>query len=308
MSVQEPKPPEDLRTNTIEARIVKQKIWRKLWVDNEHFMAAIVGREGSGKSITGIRIAEAADRTFTAQRVMFEPKRLLEQLRDWKEAGETQGKMVIADEAGVGLGVRTWYDKSQVMFNQVLQIIRDENMGIIFTLPRLNELDSQTRGRLHAVLEMTDKDPGNWAELKWFNWDPSRDERDKIYRKYPKLRVSGHQRQIKRLRFGPPSQELIDNYEQRKDQFQREFYEETIKEMEDGDGEDDGNQLQEVAEEIIEETLSEYVNVHNGNHTLYVDKQLIRADYGLSLNDAQTVKRLIEREVDLEERKEDLVS
>lgn len=304
MSVQEPKPPEDLRTNTIEARIVKQKIWRKLWVDNEHFMAAIVGREGSGKSITGIRIAEAADRTFTAQRVMFEPKRLLEQLRDWKEAGETQGKMVIADEAGVGLGVRTWYDKSQVMFNQVLQIIRDENMGIIFTLPRLNELDSQTRGRLHAVLEMTDKDPGNWAELKWFNWDPSRDERDKIYRKYPKLRVSGHQRQIKRLRFGPPSQELIDNYEQRKDQFQREFYEETIKEMEDGDGEDDSMGPQEVAEDVVESHLEDVVSMHGQTKRPYVDKDMVRSLYDLSHSDAKVAKKMVENQFETEELRE----
>lgn len=304
MSLQEPNPPDDLQANTIEARIVKQKIWDQLWKENEHFMAAVVGREGSGKSITAIRIAEAADPTFTAERVMFEPKKLLEQLRDWKETSDTKGKIVIADEAGVGLGVRTWYDKSQIMFNQVLQIIRDENMGIIFTLPRLNELDSQTRGRLHAVMEMTDKDPGNWARLKWFNWDPSRDERDKIYRKYPKLRVDGHQRQIKRLRFGPPSDDLIAAYERRKEAFQREFYEETIQEMEDEEDGDDGMSPKDIAEDVIDEHLADVVSKHGQTKRPYVDKDMVRALYDLSHSDAKVAKKFIEQEFEKDELRE----
>lgn len=292
-------PPEDLQQSTIEARIVKQKIWDKLWIENEHFMAAVVGREGSGKSITAVRIAEAADPTFTAERVMFEPKKLLEQLRDWKETGDTQGKLVIADEAGVGLGVRTWYDKSQIMFNQVLQIIRDENMGIIFTLPRLNELDSQTRGRLHAVMEMTDKDAGNWAQLKWFNWDPSRDERDKIYRKYPKLRVNGNQRQVKRLRFGPPAQSLIDAYERRKEAFQREFYEETIQEME--DEEEDETTIKELAMEIANNGTEEVVAKHGNTGEPYINKELIRAQHDISKSDARAVKALLDKQIQVTE-------
>ncbi|MFB6198901.1 MAG: hypothetical protein ABEI52_11655, partial [Halobacteriaceae archaeon] len=189
MSVEQPKPPKPLRNNSVEARVIKQKIWQRLWVDNEHFMGAIVGREGSGKSKTGLKICESVDPEFTADRVLFEPQAFLERLQEWKENNETQGKMVLADEAGVGVGVRTWYEKDQIVFNQVLQVIRDENMGMIFTLPRLTELDSQTRGRLHAVMEMVDKEPGEWAKMKFLNWRPTRDERNDIYRSYPRMRV-----------------------------------------------------------------------------------------------------------------------
>jgi len=136
--------PDPLQRDSAEAKMLRQKIWNRLWVENEHFMAVIVGREGKGKSYTGIKFAEVADPSFTADRVMFDPAAFLKKLQTWKENDETRGKIVVIDEAGVGVGVRSWYDKDQILLNQVLQIIRSENMGVIFTLPRLEELDSQT--------------------------------------------------------------------------------------------------------------------------------------------------------------------
>lgn len=291
---EKPKPPEPLRQNTAEAKLIRQKIWKRLHINNEHFMGVVVGREGFGKSMTGLKFSEVVDPTFHAGRVMFEPKRFLERLQDWKESGETKGKMVVADEAGVGLGTRTWYDKDQIMFNQVLQLIRDENMGIIFTLPRLSELDSQTRGRLHAFIEMTDIDRGNWAEFKWLNWSPARDERDKNYRHTPEMRVGNYTKPLKRLRITQPSEELVRDYQQRKAQFQREFYDSTINEM--SDDEADEMSVKEIATEIANGNLKQFVSRHNQTKQPYINKNLIRAEYELSHGDANTVKDLLQRQ------------
>jgi len=288
--VEAPKP---LQKDSVEARIIRQKIWKACNVDNQHFMAAVVGREGSGKSYTSLKIAEAADPTFNAKRVMFEPQAFLERLQEWKEKGVTQGKLVVADEAGVGLGVRTWYQKDQILFNQVLQVIRDENMGILFTLPRLSELDSQARGRLHAFLEMTDLDEGNWAEFKWLNWSPSRDERDKVYRQYPEMRIDGWKRTVKRLRVGPPSQDLITNYQARKDEFQEELYQDAIDEMEDSETAEMG--AKEVAQDIAQSDISPYVSTHNQTGEPYINRDLIRTEYDVSESDARAVKSLLEK-------------
>jgi len=291
--------PETLQTNSVEARILRQKIWNRMWRDNEHFMAAVVGREGSGKSLTSLKIAESVDPTFNADRVMFSPKAFLERLKEWRANGETQGKVVVADEAGVGVGVRTWHDKEQILFNQVLQVIRDENMTMLFTLPRMTELDSQTRGRMHALLEMTDKVNGEWAELKWLNWDPTRDERDKTYRHYPVLRVNGWERKIKRLRFGPPSEELAENYNERKDKFQEELYDEAIEEMEDDDEQE--MSAKEVAEMIKDEKrLPDVVSFHNGHHKWQFDKDLIRSEFEISHSKAQTAKKLLSSDPDVD--------
>jgi len=302
MSTQKPQPPEPLQKDTVEARVIKKKIWDRMWVENEHFMGVIVGREGSGKSLTGIKLGEVTDPTFEAWRVMFDPATFLKQLQEWKENNETQGKVVIIDEAGVGVGVRTWYDKDQIMLNQVLQIIRDENMGVIFTLPRLSELDKQTKGRLHGYMEMMDMDSGSWATMKYLNWDPTRDGRDKIYREYPEFRVNGHKRTVKRLKISPPSKEIVEPYKERKNEFQNEQYQNAIEEME--DDVDDEKTVKEIAMEIADGAVGNYVSRHSQNHTPYINQNLIRADYELSQNDAQAVKDLLGRQF-TEEQLED---
>lgn len=294
-------PPKIIDSRKVEARVLRQKIWKRCNVEDLHFMGTIVGREGSGKSWTALSIAEKIDPSFHAERVMFDPESFLRRLKEWKAAGETQGKAIVVDEAGVGVGVRSWYEKDQIKFNQVLQVIRDENMATIFTLPALGELDSMSRTRLHALLEMTDKDSGEWAELKWKNMDPDRTDKDgKIYKKYPRMRVNGFTRRIKRLRFTPPDLDVAEKYEARKDDFQEQLYQDALDAVsESGEGED-GPDLRGIADEIMDECLSEYVSVHKGNKMKFVNKSLIKADYGLSHRKADTVKQLVEREADVE--------
>ena len=293
------KPPEAIRSNTVASRVLRQKVWRPMNVQNLHFMGAIVGREGFGKSWTALSIGEKVDPTFTADRVMFSPGRFLHKLQEWKEAGETRGKFIVADEAGVGLGVRTWYEKDQIKFNQVLQVIRDENMGILFTLPRLNELDSQARGRLHAFLEVVDKEDGEYAEIKWKNMDPTRDDKDKIYKKYPRMRVDGTVRVIRRIRIGPPSPELAEDYEAKKNAFQAELYQDAIDEREGVEEEEKGPK--DIYEEIVGNGgVQPYVSLHGNTGEPYVDPELLELEYDVSQRDARKIKKLLERDPDVE--------
>lgn len=286
--------PEPLQRDSVEAKLIKEEVWDRMWVNNEHFMGVIVGREGSGKSHTGIKVAESVDPTFDADRVMFDPVSFLKKLQRWKEQNETQGKVVVIDESGVGVGVRSWYNKDQIRLNQVLQIIRSENMGVIFTLPRLEELDSQTEGRFHAFVEMTEKKDGDWVKMKWLDWDPTRDGRNKIYREYPEHQVNGFSQKIRRLCVSPPSEDVVEAYERRKDEFQAEQYDEAIDEMEE-DVEDEKS-VKEVSMEIADGRLSEFVSRHSQNKNPFINKDLIRAEYDMSLSDAKAVKSLLDRQ------------
>lgn len=288
----EPAVPEPLRQSTVEARVLKQKIWRQCNIENQHFIGVVVGPEGSGKSYTALKIGETVDPSFNAERVMFDPAEFLKRLQEWKANEETKGKVVVSDEAGVGIGVRSWYEEDQIKFNQVLQVIRDENMAIIFTLPRLSELDSQTRGRVRGYMEMTDLDAGNWAKFKYLNWKPTRDERDKIYRQYPVLRVNGYEQQIRRLCVSPPSEELVRNYQRRKSEFQQQLYQET-EELMTGENEEKDYSPQEIVEEVKDGGLQDLLSWHGAHKKWYLDKDLIRAEYGLSHSTAKTAKKLL---------------
>ena len=299
MSTDGETPPQRLRQlddHEVSARIVRQKIWNRLH-SNDHFMAALVGREGCGKSHSALSIASAVDPQFSAEDVFFDPKRLLEAL-DSDEY--TAGRMVVLDEAGVGLGNRSWYDKEQILLNQALQTARDDNLGVLYTLPRLEELDSQTIGRLHAFVEMLETYPDEgWALAKWKNINLTRDGRGKEYKKYPRLRVDGIEKRITRFGISKPDSDLVETYERRKEAFKDELYEEAIGAYED-DEQDDDKGPAEIADEIVDDGVSDVVSEHGRNGTLYVDKDIIRVEYGLSHRDAAAVKKLVEKHADIE--------
>ena len=285
-----------------------RRIWDRLNRENEHFMGVIVGQEGSGKSYTALKIANLADPSFTADRVIFDVTELLKVLKD----GEHEpGNFYVLDEAGVQLGRRTWQERGQVLANQALQLIRSHNLGLLFTLPRLSELDSQTQGRLQAFVEMTDKVDGEYVEAKWKWMDPDRaDDTGKIYKKYPRRRLGfGNKLRVTRVAFSPPEETLTEPYEERKGTFQEEFYEKTIEELEDGtdtgDGDESDNEKDwsatKIAEEIADGSVCKYVLTHNQTKTPYISKELIQEDYELSIRKSKRVKSVLESKVEQSE-------
>lgn len=295
-----PTPPPTLRNHNGESptvKLLRQKIWKRMNKDNQHFMGVIVGREGFGKSHTALSIAKAVDPGFTAEDVFFDPKGLLEA---FQSADYGTGDMIVLDEAGVGLGKRTWYEKEQVLLNQTLQTVRDDNMGVLFTLPRLSELDSQTIGRLHAFLEMTEvrKDEG-YALAKWKNVDPARGDQAKTYYKYSEIRFDGVPYDLKKIKIGQPPAQLVGAYEENKRTFKEELYQEAIEAQDEADGSNEQTP-QDVAQAIIEnERVQEFVSQHPQNKTRYLDGDLIGAEYDLSVRKAKTAKKLVEKQVDI---------
>jgi len=296
MAAQSPQPPETIAGMSHSEMVLRREIWQRLNRDNEHFMGVVVGREGSGKSLTAVAIAALVDPEFTADDVFFDPQDLLKAF-DSDEYGP--GNMIIMDEAGVGLGNRSWYDKEQILLNQTLQTVRDDNMGVIFTLPRLEELDSQTIGRLHAMIQMEGVVDGNYATAKWKNIELSRDGRGNDYQKYPRYMVDGSTRRISQIAIARPPASIEENYEQRKEAFKSELYEDAIDAYEPEDEGDDFGP-QEAAEHVVEQDrVQEFVSEHGQNGKRFVDGDLLGAEFNLSVRKAKTAKKLIEKEIDL---------
>ncbi len=296
MSTQKPRAPESLRpAKTATQKIIRQKVWKRMNMDNEHFMCAIVGREGKAKSHTALKIASAVDPTFNADRVFFDPVDVLEAYED---GGIGKGKMIVLDEAGAGMGNRTWYDRDQIKMNQALQTVRSDNMGLLHTLPRLSELDSQTRGRLHAYIEMVDKFPDAeqpFAVAKWKNISPTRDERDKLYKKYPRIRIDGVVQRVTRISFTPPDPELVEAYEPRKDDFKAELNQEAREEASDEDASE--NDPKHIAEQIKDRgMIQDYIKDNYGQK--YIDRDEIELEFDIGARKSGKVKKILLKEVD----------
>lgn len=231
--------PKVLKRRKPEAALLRNEIWKRLHQDNEHFIGGVFGREGKGKSGTALSIASMVYPEMDVDHVMFKPGKLLKRIHEWKKEGTTKGRMIVADEAGVGLGNRTWYEKDQIKFAQVLQLIRSENMGILFTVPRGTEMDSQIRGgRLHAQLLINRKEEGKYVELEYENVRVGRRvDSTGLWTPKPEMNIGGMHRRLQTVRIGPPPQDLWEDYLERKDEFQRKEYKEAAEEMDD-DGKD----------------------------------------------------------------------
>lgn len=298
----DPSPPPQLRKpNERHVEWLMRRVWDRVNVRNQHFMFCIVGEEGSGKSWTAMKIAEVLDPTFTADRVIFDVVDLLKVLADGRHE---PGNFYVLDEAGVQLGRRTWQERSQILANQALQIIRDENLGLIFTVPALGDLDSQTQRRLQAFYELTEKEPDEFVRGKFKIMDPDRtDETGKIYKKYPRRVVDGHAARVVDFAFTPPSADLIEPYSEHKSEFQQRHYQKTIAELEgaggDGGETDDGLSPRELATEIAANGVEKYVSTHAQNGRPYINADLIYADYELSIREAKAVKALLSEQFDV---------
>lgn len=267
--------PKVLKRRKPEAALLRNEIWKRLHQDNEHFIGGVFGREGKGKSGTALSIASMVYPEMDVDHVMFKPGKLLKRIHEWKKEGTTKGRMIVADEAGVGLGNRTWYEKDQIKFAQVLQLIRSENMGILFTVPRGTEMDSQIRGgRLHAQFLINRKEEGKYVELEYENVRVGRRvDSTGLWTPKPEMNIGGMHRRLQTVRIGPPPQDLWEAYLERKEEFQSEEYKAAAEGMEDSDND-------EFPDELQAELAQEFRNM--GKSVRWIANNVDKIDYSYS--------------------------
>jgi uncharacterized membrane-anchored protein YjiN (DUF445 family) len=105
---------------------------------------------------------------------------------------------------------------------------------------------------------------------------------------------------VRELAIGPPPASVEEDYEERKSAFQEQLYEDAMDAYED----EEANEMDadEVAQEVIDnDAVDQYVNEHGQTGRKYVDEDLLRSDYDLSVRDATTAKKLIEQEAEVDE-------
>jgi ABC-type dipeptide/oligopeptide/nickel transport system ATPase component len=263
-------------------------------------MCAIVGEEGMGKSYTSLRIGELLDRSFSADNVFFRPDPMLQRLRD---GDFSTGDVWVLDEAGVALGNRTWQDTGQVKLNQALQLIRSHNVGFVFTLPRLQELDKQARGRLQNVYHIQSKNDGKYVRGRW--WQSSVDRmgmtassRD-IWWDLPEMGTD----KIESVDFAPPSEHIVKPYEERKSEFQDEVYETAMEELADDEQAGDDDSLTDpadIAADIIDDDPHQYVREINNGAQRVFDKNQVGAEYDIGSRKQKRVKAIVEKRSDMD--------
>lgn len=283
-------PPPHIRQNP-----VLRYIWRRMHVNNKNFMCVFVGEPGDGKSWGALRLAELLDPTFNVDKVAFSVKELVERVNEEQPPGD----FTVMDEAGVSMNAKTWWESDQIQLGNILETWRHQNRGLIFTLPVFEKLQKDARGLVQMLWTAYGIDRQRGASKWRIQLVEQNNVTGEIYRPYPRLPnpETGAITKYKRFDMATPSKELREAYDARKEEYTSELNAGILEDLEEDEADGTEETPKELAERIVSnERVPEFVSVHGGNKQRYLDWQLLRAEFGLSRNDAKTVKKLLEKD------------
>ena len=204
-------------------------IENRVYVHDKNFMCAIIAQTGGGKSTSALALMEILNPNKTPEElvrnVCFTPKEFLERATD---ENNQKGEVIVPDEAGVSQNSKQWQSVYNRVANFVLQTFRYRNQVVLFCLPSLTFLDSDTRKLLHAVFEVKNINKSeNTTTIKPL-FIQVNNHTGKVYPKYLRIKNKGVIVPIKTIKLKKPSQELINLYLEKKKAFTKNLYGEIL--------------------------------------------------------------------------------
>ncbi len=197
--------------------------WKRIR-QNKNFIITIVGATGSGKSYGALWLAQQIDRNFSVDNVCFTPYDFLKKINDHLTGKKIlpKGSVLIIEEAGVQYSSRAWMSFNNKMLGMISQSFRSMNWIFIFTLPTFAWFEKQARELTHLVLDALDIiDYKNEKAYFRINSIESNHFTGELYGRYPAIIYpNGTKGRIKTISLGKPEKKLLDEYEQKKIEFQ----------------------------------------------------------------------------------------
>jgi hypothetical protein len=278
--------------------ILRRAVWPRMHIHNKNWVAIFVGETGDGKSWGAARIAEAVDPNFTVDNIAFNVEEFLEIAGD---KSKPAGSITVLDEAGVAASNRNWYEVANEVLNFLLQTWREQNRGAILTVPELDLIDKAVRRRFHHYFEMVSIDEEEQVSKAKCQYIDTDRKHGKNYFWYHRLKgEDGRVRKYKHVQFNPPSEDLREKYETRKQEYTQQLNEDLLEKIkQENSDEDDGRSLDSIVDEIVsEDWVDEYIKDNHGQK--YVARPLLKADFDISEAESKQVKNALIRRCDLD--------
>lgn len=256
--------------NYIQGRIKK----------NKNFLGFISGPTGSGKSYAGLTICQLLDEGFTAQRVVFSGRELMNLVNSDEL---TKGSAILFDEAGIDLSNRTWQSLTNRLLNFLLQTFRHKNFILLFTSPYLDFVDASTRKLFHAEfstvnIDFTNKKVKLKPQLIQYNGRIK-----KFYYKFLRVITPKGVVPIRSWSLEKPSKDLLKEYEDKKNKFTSQLNKSIEEDLNKLEGvkpspltEQQQKVLEYIKEGLLVDKISEKLNIHRAivyNQINYIKKK-----------------------------------
>jgi len=183
-----------------------------------NYTIAAVGRVGTGKSYSSLKVAKTLQPSFTINNVVFDIPTLLEKVHNEEVKA---GEVLIFDEAGISASNRESYmNKFNKAMSFLMQTWRHRQIVLIITVPDIAFIDAGTRKMFDAIMEC--KEVIKSRRVVRVNWKflQSNVQSGKIYFHNPKTTNM----ETIQVEIGKPNVKLINQYEKKKKEFTTELY------------------------------------------------------------------------------------
>jgi len=188
--------------------------------ENRNFTGIFVGRTGSGKSWSTLKVAVECDPDFTIDHVVFKVEDLLNLVHD---GNLKPGTAIVFDEAGVAISNRQSYmNKFNKSISFLLQTWRNMRLILLVTVPDIAFVDAGVRKLFDAVIECEKVVKSrNVVKADW-KFIQVNAQSGKAY--FHNLKNSKFEQLS--VEIGKPDVKLIHLYEKKKREFQEKLYKE----------------------------------------------------------------------------------
>jgi len=206
--------------NPKQSKILKY-IHDNIYSEQRNWLCLVMGKVGSGKSFSALRIAELMDKNFNIDRVVFNEDDFMNLVR----SNLPKGSFIVADEIGSWLPAREYMTMTNRLLSYVLQTFRFKQLGILWTTPVSRFVDKNLRSMADATLETLKVYRSKQeVECKFKNYEIN-PITGKEYYKFPVvLRPDGSHITITRVFISRPSPELEKAYLKKKKEHMDKFY------------------------------------------------------------------------------------
>lgn len=208
-------------------------IWKRLNVYNKNFLLAIVGEPGSGKSWSGVYLANCLDRDsknnsrFTIDRIVFSAKDFINLVK----SDLPKGSWIMWEETGVGINSRLFFEHTNIIISYITQTFRYKNYGVIYTVPDLGYVDKQVRKLFHTAIKIDGSSEEEEVSFgKWYNLKTSMF--GKTYFPQPRIMTKRGIEIYTGVEFPMAPKKLLDSYEEKKKVTTDSWYENYSKRLE----------------------------------------------------------------------------
>jgi hypothetical protein len=213
-----------------EGKITNSIFYRTMIMENKNVIMCTIGRTGSGKTYSNLRMLElwyqfCFKKPFPREHICFTVRQVLELLQSDKLQ---PGDVILWEESGKSMGSLDFQSKIAKVFNAVLQTYRKRRVSLLTNLPYLSMLNRSTRMMINLVLNTVDIDKQNKEVIikpLWLQWNQFT---GKCYKRKPRTMRNGMSEPVDFIRFGMPSPELLHTYEILKDNFVKDTIEDAL--------------------------------------------------------------------------------